>query len=168
MCKLSTSIKSVIHDCSWQLSTLFVENKAWYSIWISLSADNSLVISSFIWFLKQLQYLKCLSQNFCWRFFILFNLVIHIYKVATDAVPITTKVVCFCRLLNCFRSLFDKQCMPRSDCSCRSSLIWVHTVCGAVWSGSTLFAYILKVVNNVSKCMQQTTQLNVILMHLHL
>ena len=26
-------------------------------------------------------------------------------------------------------SLFDKQCRSRSDCSCRSSLTWVHTVC---------------------------------------
>ena len=28
-----------------------------------------------------------------------------------------------------FRSHFCKQCGPRSDCSSRSSLIWVHTVC---------------------------------------
>ena len=28
-----------------------------------------------------------------------------------------------------FWSLLDKQCGPRSDCSCRSSLIWVHNVC---------------------------------------
>ena len=26
------------------------------------------------------------------------------------------------------RSLYGKQCGPRSDCSCRSSLFWVHTV----------------------------------------
>ena len=43
-------------------------------------------------------------------------------------VPITTKVVCFCCLLKYFRSLFDKQCRPRSDCSCRTILIWVHIV----------------------------------------
>ena len=43
--------------------------------------------------------------------------------------PITTKVVCFSRLLKCLRSLFDKQCGPRSDCSYRSSLIWVQAVC---------------------------------------
>ena len=30
---------------------------------------------------------------------------------------ITTKVVCFCHLLNCFKSLFDKQCRLRSGCS---------------------------------------------------
>ena len=51
---------------------------------------------------------------------------------------IATKVVCFSRLLKCLRSLYDKQCGPRSDCSCRSSLIWVH-----------LFASILRFVNNV-------------------
>ena len=28
-----------------------------------------------------------------------------------------------------FKSHFCKQCGPRSDCSSRSSLIWVHTVC---------------------------------------
>ena len=44
-------------------------------------------------------------------------------------------VVCLCRLLNIlanFSNLFlhtGKQCGPRSDCSYRSSLIWVHTVC---------------------------------------
>ena len=31
--------------------------------------------------------------------------------------PSATKVVCFSRLLKCFRSLYDKQCGPRSDCS---------------------------------------------------
>ena len=44
-------------------------------------------------------------------------------------VPIATKVVCFSHLLKCLRSLYGKQCGPRSDCSCRSSLFWVHTVC---------------------------------------
>ena len=28
-----------------------------------------------------------------------------------------------------FISHFCKQCGPRSDCSCRSSLIWVHIIC---------------------------------------
>ena len=28
-----------------------------------------------------------------------------------------------------FKSHFCKQCGPRSDCSFRSSLTWVHTVC---------------------------------------
>ena len=30
--------------------------------------------------------------------------------------PIATKVVCFSRLLKCLRSLYGKQCGPRSDC----------------------------------------------------
>ena len=42
--------------------------------------------------------------------------------------PIPTKVVYFSRLLKCLRSLYGKQCGPRSDCSYRSSLIWVHPV----------------------------------------
>ena len=42
---------------------------------------------------------------------------------------IITKVACFSRLLKCLRSLYGKQCGPRSDCSYRISLFWVHTVC---------------------------------------
>ena len=57
--------------------------------------------------------------------------------------PITTKVVCFCRLLNCFRSLSNKQCRLRSDCSLR-----------AVWSGSTLFVSIHSFVKYVNKYLQ--------------
>ena len=41
--------------------------------------------------------------------------------------PNSTKVVCFSRLLKCLRSLYGKQCGPRSDCS--YSLFWVHAVC---------------------------------------
>ena len=40
-------------------------------------------------------------------------------------------VVC-CIFLQTFQTYFlhiGKQCGPRSDCSYRSSLIWVHTVC---------------------------------------
>ena len=43
--------------------------------------------------------------------------------------PIATKVVCFSRLLKCLSSLYGKECGPRSDCSYRSSLFWVHAVC---------------------------------------
>ena len=43
--------------------------------------------------------------------------------------PIATKDVCFSHLLKCLRSLYGKQCGPRSDCSYRSSLFWVHAVC---------------------------------------
>ena len=47
----------------------------------------------------------------------------------TRKAPIATKVVCFSRLLKCLRSLYYKQCGPRSDCSYRSSLFRVHAVC---------------------------------------
>ena len=43
--------------------------------------------------------------------------------------PIATKVVCFSQLLKCLRRPYGKQCGPRSDCSYRSSLFWVHAVC---------------------------------------
>ena len=55
--------------------------------------------------------------------------------------------VYFCRLHKCFRSLLDKHCRPRPDCSCMSRLIWVHTVC----------LEILALVNNLSRYMQQRT-----------
>ena len=42
--------------------------------------------------------------------------------------PIATKFVCFSRLLKCLGSIYVKQCGPRSDCSYRSSLFWVHAV----------------------------------------
>ena len=54
--------------------------------------------------------------------------------------PIATKIVCFSRLLNCFRSLYGEQCGPRSDCS-----------------GSTLFASILNSSVLVGNYLQQTT-----------
>ena len=49
--------------------------------------------------------------------------------ILTLNAPIATKVVCFSCLLKCLRSLYGKQCGPRSDCSYRSSLLWVHAVC---------------------------------------
>ena len=37
--------------------------------------------------------------------------------------PIATKVVCFSRLPKCLRSLYGKQCGPRSDCSLFASIL---------------------------------------------
>ena len=59
--------------------------------------------------------------------------------------PITTKVVCFFRLLKCLKSLYGKQCGPRSDCSYRSS------------SGSALLASILNSSVMLGNYLQQTT-----------
>ena len=56
--------------------------------------------------------------------------------------PIATKVVCFSRLLKCLRSLYGKQCGPRSDYSYRSSLFWVHTVCFYTFSSVMLGNYL--------------------------
>ena len=60
--------------------------------------------------------------------------------------PITTIVVCFSRLPKCLRSIFGKQCGPRSDCSIK-----------AVCSGSTLFASILNSSVMLGSYLQQTT-----------
>ena len=56
--------------------------------------------------------------------------------------PIATKIVCFSRLLKCLRSLFGKQCEPRSDCS---------------YPGSTLFASILNSSVMLGNNLQQIT-----------
>ena len=55
------------------------------------------------------------------------------YKPGGGWVSFATKVVCFSRLLKCLRSLYGKQCGPRSDCSYRSSLFWVDAVCFYNW-----------------------------------
>ena len=68
------------------------------------------------------------------------------YQPLTLNAPIATKVVCFSRLLKCLRSLYGKQCGPRSDCSYR-----------AVCSGFTLFASILNSSVMLGNYLQQTT-----------
>ena len=60
----------------------------------------------------------------------------------TRNAQITSKVVCFSRLLKCLRSLYGKQCGPRSDCS---------------YSGSTLFASILNSSVMLGNYLQQMT-----------
>ena len=65
----------------------------------------------------------------------------HCTFILTLNAPIATKVVCFSRLLKCLRSLYGKQCRPRSDCS-YTAPIW------AVCSGSTLFASKLNFISN--------------------
>ena len=51
------------------------------------------------------------------------------YRTTESESLITTKVICFSRLLKFVRSLYGKKCGPRLDCSYRSSLFWVHAVC---------------------------------------
>ena len=64
---------------------------------------------------------------------LLYHTVVCVVWLLTLKAPIATKVVCFSRLLKCLRSLYGKQCGPRSDCSYRSSLFWVHNVCYYTW-----------------------------------
>ena len=84
----------------------------------------------------------CLSCSFCYVEFAL-----NSYTILTLKVSIATKVVCFSRLLKCLRSLYGKQCGPRTDCS----------YIGAVCSGSTLFASILNLSVMLGNNLQQTT-----------
>ena len=66
--------------------------------------------------------------------------------------PIATKVVSFSRLLKCLRSLYGKQCGPRSDCSYDQT-----APIGAVCSGSTLFASKLNSTVMLVNYLQLTT-----------
>ena len=70
-------------------------------------------------------------------------LVIKVLPVSVIIQELTlnaTKVVCFSRPLKCFRSLYGKQCRPRSDCS-----------------GFTLFASLLNSSVMLGNYLQQTT-----------
>ena len=71
------------------------------------------------------------TTNICYTTFSQFNNYNNIQpnKHLTLKAPIATNVVCFSRLLKYLRSLYNKQCRPRSDCSYRSSLVWIHAVC---------------------------------------
>ena len=69
-----------------------------------------------------------------------------IYIPLTLNPPIATKVACFSRLLKCLRRLFGKSVDPDQT-----------SPIGAVCSGSTLFASILKLGSNVRQYLQQTT-----------
>ena len=66
-------------------------------------------------------------------------------KKITLKAPIGTKVVCLSCLLKCLRSLYGKQCGPRSDCSHRSSLFWVHAVSLVSWvmCGTWLYRFLI-------------------------
>ena len=57
------------------------------------------------------------------------GVLLNVSTMLQNQVYIAPKAVCFSRLLKCLRSLYGKLCGPRSDCSYRSSLFWVHTVC---------------------------------------
>ena len=79
-----------------------------------------------------------LTLKYFWQKKYLYKYIItHTFRLLSLKAPIATKVICVPRQLKCLRSLCDKQCGPRSDCS--------RSVC----SGSTLFASILKYLINV-------------------
>ena len=61
--------------------------------------------------------------------------IVNTGKLKAPRKTASENVVCLCRLMNILADFSNlvlhtgKQCGPRSDCSYRSSLIWVHTVC---------------------------------------
>ena len=86
---------------------------------------------------SQRREIPCSSSSSIWT--------LPILAYLTFKAPIATKVVCFSCLLKCLRSLYGKQCGPRSDCS------------GAVCSEFTLFASILNSSVMLGNYLQQTT-----------
>ena len=68
------------------------------------------------------------------------------YNALTFNAPISTKVVCFSRLLKCLRSFYGKRVDPDQTAPI-----------GAVCSGSTLFASILNSSVMLGNYLQQTT-----------
>ena len=71
---------------------------------------------------------------------------VDVYNILTINAPIATKVVGFSRLLKCLRSLYGNQCGPRSDCSYRSSLFWVHPVCFYTYFVSNVSPMLIQVL----------------------
>ena len=74
-------------------------------------------------------------------------------RCLTLKTSITTKVICFCRLLKCFSSLSNKQYRPRLDCSYREQSDL----------GRHCLSLYLTLLNNASKNLQQTTKADRIL-----
>ena len=72
--------------------------------------------------------------------------ILYCLAILTLNSPNTTEVVYFSCLLKCLRSLYGKQCEPRSD----------HSI-GAVCSESTLFASILNSSVMLGNYLQQMT-----------
>ena len=58
--------------------------------------------------------------------FVLFSITLYPFKFCNH-IEEEEKVVCCCRLLKCYRTIYDKQCGPRSDY--RSNLIKIQDVC---------------------------------------
>ena len=88
-------------------------------IWNQPNLHSDSLPERFFW--KSQFWKKSADDNKIW------NITQHVNL--TLKAPIATKVIYFSRLLKCLRSLHNKQWGPRSDCSYRSSLIWVHPVC---------------------------------------
>ena len=96
----------------------FQRKKIWQFMWIICLADNSRDMWKhyFLW-KKKKKYFQILSAA----------IVIGMLRINPYSANHNN-----CRLpyhLLVILSHFCKQCGPRSDCSFRSSLIWVHTVC---------------------------------------
>ena len=95
--------------------------------------------SAVLQLLSQLSHLNCVIKKYLstlvglFVFYLRLNMGRPTLTFKAPRKPASENVVCLCHLLNIlanFSNLFlhtGKQCGPRSDC--RSSLIWVHTVC---------------------------------------
>ena len=114
------------HALNWVISLLAVhEMGTWHTMCLYMQWPNiySCILPVYGPKIAGILFWHCLSVTLS----LSFCPFIHLFPI--QKAPIATKVVCFSRLLKCLRSLCGKQCGPRSDCSYRSSLFWVHTVC---------------------------------------
>ena len=94
---------------------VWIFNYCWwqshYSYWICLTKTNNGHTCKYVPMIKV----------GCWPFHS--AKVAHIGLSLTLNAPIAIKVVCFSRLLKCLRSLYDKQCGPRSDSTLFASIL---------------------------------------------
>ena len=87
------------------------EVKETYSYWHIFA-----VFTDSLLFCEELILKDGLDQNLDFCGFAHLKSDFNIGLLLTLNAPIATKVVCFSRLLKCLRSLYGKQCGPRSDC----------------------------------------------------
>ena len=69
---------------------------------------------------------------------IVFKGMVGLNTCLTLNAPITTKVVCFSCLLKCLRSLYGKQCGPRSGAVCSGSMLFDSILNSSVMLGNYL------------------------------
>ena len=120
----------VLSIFEWPFYTGFTVYLNWSSWWIriivTLLSSKCLFIGTYYYLLQMED--DSYIMKWCYTHTDFIKSLLRSFELTLKA-PIATKVVCFSCLLKCLRSIYDKQCGLRSDCSYRISLSWVHVVC---------------------------------------